>query len=64
MVDMVLLIFKHFHTYCRGGWSHSFPLKMVDAFQFPEGECFKRDGGGGGFRSGLVLPFLSFVGLS
>ena len=46
MVEMVLLVFQHFHIYRRGGWSQSFPLKisflalwvvvvLVDISQFP-----------------------------
>ena len=28
MLDMVLLVFQHFHICCRGGWSQSFTLKI------------------------------------
>ena len=28
IVDMVLLVFQHFHIYRRVGWSQNFPLKI------------------------------------
>ena len=50
IVDMVLRVFQHFHTYRRVGWSESFPLKIF----------FSCSLGGGGryFSSSLHLVFL------
>ena len=39
MVDMVFLVFHHFHIYRRAGWSQSFTLKIFVSFSL---------GGGGG----------------
>ena len=48
MVDMVLLVFQHFHIYRKAGWSQSSPLKIFFS-------CSLGGGGGGGGRHFSVL---------
>ena len=44
MVDMVLLVFQHFHVYRWGGWSQGCGLKIFFSYSLGGG------GGGGGVR--------------
>ena len=61
MVDMVLLVFQHFHVYRGGGWSQDFGLKIffscslvvvADLSQFPVQSRYDLGIGNGGSKQG------------